>query len=136
MNWFDKTVRGVECRPGTRIEISSGISIIAFPTFHFTETYGYTLYRGAVPAYTYLADTAWHEKLTGRVQAGGKIIIADLNGEPTDPVPVHLTEAEAATRLLPHCPAGTIIYGTHLKRSKIAQHPGIQYLNPGDCINL
>ncbi|TAL30131.1 MAG: hypothetical protein EPN93_20115 [Spirochaetes bacterium] len=101
---------------------------------HFVEAYGFTMHEGASCPLAYSADTLWCESMERIIACGPEIFIVDLNGEPGDPVAVHLSEAELVEKGVPLARAGTRFHGTHLKRNKSSAHPALSYVRAGQSI--
>lgn len=134
--WLESKVECVETGPHEKIELENDLSIRTIPMSHFIETYGFSLYQNERMIFSYFADTLWSDELLPIVKSGPGVILADLNGEPSDPVRLHLSESDLLERALPHCPAGTVFYGTHLKVAKKSGLERIKYVNPGDVIDI
>jgi ribonuclease Z len=103
---------------------------------HFVETYGFTVHEAGRTPLAYSADTLWCPSLERMIAAGPGALLLDLNGEPTDPVPVHLSESELITKGLPIARPETVFVGTHLKHMKTPGHPRIRYASPGMTMTL
>ena len=71
-----------------------------------------------------------------QINESPRIILTDLNGEPTDPSPIHLSENDIIEKLLPISKEKIVYYGTHLKNNKISGNKLIKYVIPGDIIDI
>jgi hypothetical protein len=134
--WIENNIKFIEISSNDEIFIGDDLIIKLFPMFHFIDTWGFSLYKNHKIIITYFADTIWDDKLINQIQLYPKVIISDVNGEPSDPVNVHLTENDIITKILPVCKDNTIIYGTHLKHQKKSFHKNLKYTYPGEIIEL
>ncbi len=103
---------------------------------HFFETFGFILYMEDEPLFSYIADTLWCDSVEQMLLSGPRVILLDLNGEPADPVRVHLSEGEVIEKALPLAAEHTLFYGTHLKKQKFQTHERIRYVQPGEVIEI
>lgn len=136
LQWLSANAEFSVVKPGVEVEPGAGVSILPFSTRHLIETFGFVLRINGAAVFTYLADTLWDDSLIPFLELGSGTVLADMNGEPSDPRPVHMTESDVITFALPHCPAGTVFLGTHLKTQKESRHPGIRYVRPGDRMEI
>lgn len=134
--WIEKNILFIEVTSSDDIMIDSGIKLKFFPMVHFTETSGFSLYQNDKILFSYFADTLWDDALIDQVRLFPEAIIADLNGEPSDPVKIHLSEDDIIAKALPVSKDKTVYYGTHLKYQKKSSHKNIKYVYPGEVIEL
>ncbi len=136
LQWLNTRFEFIELAAGEKADACDGMRVEAHPMEHFVETLGFTLERGDDALLTYLADTIWAPRVGACLKAGARAVIADLNGEPGDNPAVHMSERDAVEHILPLCPEGTVVYGTHLKRNKRSTHPAVRYPVPGEIIEI
>ncbi len=136
LQWLDAHFEFVELAAGEKADACGGIRLETHQMEHFVETLGFTLGRDGQAVLTYLADTIWVPRLGACLNAGAHAVIADLNGEPGDNPVVHMSEQDAIEHILPLCPEGTVVYGTHLKMNKRSAHPAVRYPVPGEIIEI
>lgn len=134
--WIDVNANFIELTQNNDIALDENLKIKSFPMFHFIETWGFSLYNKSEIIFSYFADTMWDDKLIDQIKLLPKVIIADLNGEPTDQVKVHLSENDIITKALPLSKDNIIYYGTHLKYQKESLNKNIHYTYPGEEILL
>jgi hypothetical protein len=125
-----------EIQGNESIDAGDDLHITPFTMDHFIATWGFTAYQNGKALFSYFADTLWNDTLLQQIHLRPKIIIADMNGEPSDPVQVHLSEEDVVAQALPFCGDNTIFYGTHLKHQKRSTHPKIHYVVPGEIIGI
>lgn len=133
-SWIENSFIFNELGPGSNIVIDNNTSLKIFPMHHFIETYGFSLYLNGHIVFTYFADTMWNDDLLNQVKLFPGIILTDLNGEPADPVKVHMSEQDIIEKAIPHSEGKIIYYGTHLKIQKESVHKNIKYVYPGETI--
>lgn len=134
--WMYEKMDFIETAENKNIDIGNNIRITLFPMDHMIATWGFTAYQNGRALLSYFADTLWNDALLQQIRLHPKIIIADMNGEPSDPIQVHLSEEDIVTRALPFCGEDTVFYGTHLKQQKQSAHPKIQYVVPGEVVEI
>ena len=134
--WLQEAMDFVEIADNESIDAGNNIRIIPFPMDHMVLTWGFTAYQDSRALLSYFADTLWNDALLKQIRLNPKIIIADMNGEPSDPVQVHLSEDDVVAQALPFCRDDTTFYGTHLKQQKKSSHPKIRYVAPGEIIEI
>lgn len=101
---------------------------------HSLETYGFTVYRNNRALFAYTADTLWCSSVEEILGTGAGAVLLDMNGEPDDPVPVHMSEKEIIEKGIPLLKRGTTLYGTHLKNRKTSDDERIKYPLTGSMI--
>jgi Cft2 family RNA processing exonuclease len=136
INWIQNNIIFIEIYSNDHIEFDNDISIKIFRMDHFITTFGFSFYKNNEIILSYFADTIWNDELLSQIKLLPNIIITDLNGEPSDPVKVHLSEDDIKTKAIPYCRDKTIFYGTHLKQIKLSHHQNIKYTYPGEIIEL
>jgi phosphoribosyl 1,2-cyclic phosphodiesterase len=136
INWVNENIIFIEINRDDQIELGNDILIKVFQMDHFVTTYGFSCYKNNKIIFSYFADTLWNDELLFQIKLHPKIIIADLNGEPSDPKKVHLSEDDIIAKAIPECEDKTIFYGTHLKQKKLSHHQNIKYAYPGEIIEL
>ncbi len=136
MKWTQENVEFIEASDGNSFEIHNGISMNVFSMYHYSETIGFIISRMEKSILAYFADTLWDERLLEQVNKYPAAVIADLNGEPGDPVKVHMSEEDIISNALPVSGNRTVYYGTHLKYQKESKTGNIMYVKPGDVIEL
>jgi hypothetical protein len=102
--------------------------------FHIVETYGFSFYKNGRIVFSYFADTLWSDELLTQIKLFPELIIADMNGEPSDPGKVHMSEEDLLEKAIPQSEGKITFYGTHLKMQKESKHKNIRYVNPGEII--
>lgn len=130
ISWIEEHIAFNSLFPEKEIRLRS-YSVIPIRMDHFTETYGFILNKRDVPIFAYIADTKWSENVEKIIEISPPIILLDLNGEPDDPVPIHLSEEELIQRGFMLAHAETVFYGTHLKFQKKSNSDKIVYASPG-----
>jgi hypothetical protein len=135
-NWIDDNFLFDELESGSRVEIDNETFLKIFPMNHFIETYGFSFYRKEKINFSYFADTVWSDELISQIKLFPKFIITDLNGEPSDPQKVHLSEEDLIEKGIPNSQGKVMFYGTHLKGQKESSHKQIEYVYPGLVISL
>lgn len=118
------------------IQIDNELVLRPFSMFHFIETWGFSLHNKNMIIFSYFADTIWDVALLDQIKLLPKVIITDLNGEPSDPVKVHLSENDIIKNALPVSNGNVVFYGTHLKHQKESLNKYIKYTHPGEEIVL
>ncbi len=103
---------------------------------HPVETYGFVLYIGERAVFAYTADTLWCDGVDDIIRSGAGVILIDLNGEPDDPRPVHISEKDILERGFPILKPGARFYGTHLKKNKTSSDEKLIYPMPGSIIAI
>ena len=134
--WIEANIKFIELNSEDSIYVDDEIMFKAFPMFHFIETWGFSLYNENRIIFSYFADTIWDDKLFEQIKLFPRAIIIDLNGEPSDPVKVHLSENDIITKVLPVSKENIVFYGTHLKYQKEPLNKIIRYTYPGEVIVL
>lgn len=135
INWLIANFTFVDVNSAETLGISETTKISPIEMTHITETYGFSLYENDILEFCYFADTVWDNNLLKYINQSPKFIIADLNGEATDPVKVHMSDSDIIENVFP-VNSNIIFYGTHLKRQKDSVHKNITFLKPGDTINI
>lgn len=136
IDWIDGNFTFTELSAGAAVGISSDKYLKIFAMKHSAETYGFAFYKDHRIVFSYFADTVWFDELIGQIKMFPDIILTDLNGEPSDPVKVHMTEQDLIENAIPESEGRITFYGTHLKKQKRAGHGKIKYVKPGDVIKL
>lgn len=101
---------------------------------HPLETYGFVAYENERAAFAYTADTLWCGSVEDIIGTGPDAVLLDLNGEPDDPIPVHMREKDIIEKGIPILKPNTTLYGTHLKSNKTGPNERIKYPLPGTVI--
>lgn len=133
--WIDGFITFIDLGPGSTINMKDDTCLKTFSMNHFTETYGFSLRINDKSVFAYFADTLWSDELLSEIKLFPRVILADLNGEPSDPVKVHMSEEDIVKNALPVSGDRIVYYGTHLKRQKWSALGQIKYVQPGDLIN-
>ena len=133
-SWMRESLNFSEIHGNESIDAGDNLHITPFTMDHFIATWGFTIFHEDRAFLSYFADTLWNDTLLQQIHLRPKIIIADMNGEPDDPVQVHLSEEDVVARALPFCGEDTVFYGTHLKMQKWSMHPKIHYVVPGEVV--
>ncbi len=137
IEWVKKNIDFVEISVSQRPEIGlMNYTAELYRMDHSQENYGFVLKDGAKKIFTYISDTKWSHNIESILKERTKVIILDLNGEPGDPKPVHVSEEELIEKGIKLVHSKTIIYGTHLKYMKKSRHPMIRYVEPGMEIEI
>lgn len=102
--------------------------------FHSPETFGFRLGSGGKTV-TYLADSYWDDSLVKYIDDADAVIV-DLNGEKEDKVKIHISEYDLITHALPVIKTGIRFLGTHLRENRVSDNERIQYVKPGDEIDI
>ncbi len=103
---------------------------------HFEENYGFLIKEKNHPILSYISDTVWCKNIETILKQQPKNIIVDLNGEPDDPVHVHLCENEIISKGFELSGSESVFHGTHLKKQKTSSHKNIIYTYPGMEIKI
>lgn len=103
---------------------------------HPFETWGFTIARGGDVSFAYIADTLWNECVETVLKSGPRNVLIDLNGEPGDPIPVHLTEKELLVKIRELKIDKSRFWGTHLKHFKKSAYKKLKYVKPGMVIDI
>lgn len=137
-SWIEENFIFDELKSDERIDIDieNDISLKVFSMNHFTETYGFSFFKNDRIVFSYFADTIWSDELISQIKLFPQIIITDLNGEPSDPQKIHLSEEDLIEKGIPQSQGKVIFYGTHLKKQKESSHKQIKYVYPGLVISL
>ena len=133
--WIRRNCRFVEIAYGKELRTGK-YSMEPYAMDHFTETWGFVLSRDGKALFSYIADTLWCESVRRMIETAPDVVLVDLNGEPDDPVAVHLSEAELIEKGLAAAGPDTIFYGTHLKKQKVRSNERIHYVVPGQVIDI
>ncbi len=133
-DWIEENLTFTEISAGSEIKFDNGISLKFFSMYHIAETYGFALYKNEKIAFSYFADTLWDDKLSEQIKLFPEFIIADLNGEPSDPRKVHMSEDDLLQKAIQLSEGRITFYGTHLKYQKESVIHEIRYVHPGDII--
>jgi len=135
-SWIEDNFIFEELVTDDRIEIDDDNYLKVFPMNHFTETYGFSFFKYDRIVFSYFADTIWSDELISQIKLFPQIIVADLNGEPSDPQKIHMSEQDLIEKGIPHSHGKITFYGTHLKKQKESLHNQIKYVYPGMVISL
>jgi len=133
-DWIENNFIFTEIFSGSEIKLDEENILKIFPMFHMIETYGFSFYKNDRIVFSYFADTLWSDELLHQIKLFPEIILADLNGEPSDPRKVHMSETDIIEKAIPHCEGKITFYGTHLKTQKESAHKNIHYVYPGEVI--
>ncbi len=134
--WIETNIRFIELISTDNIQIDDKVILKPFPMFHYIETWGFVMYYENKAVFSYFADTIWNDELLEQIKLFPEVIIIDLNGEPTDPVKVHLSQEDIMIKALPVSKENIVFYGTHLKYQKEALNNILRYTYPGQEIVL
>ena len=133
-DWMDGNFIFNELDSEGEIHIEQDMYLKIFSMYHLTGTFGFSLYKSGRIAFTYFADTMWNDDLLFQIKLFPEIILVDLNGEPSDPKQIHMSEKDIIEKAIPHSEGRVTFYGTHLKMQKESVHKNIRYVHPGDII--
>jgi len=134
--WFDQYYKFIEVKSNNTYDLGHDVTLEPFAMTHFVETNGFSIYKNGNIIFSYFADTSWSNDLIDQINKSPRIVLTDLNGEPTDPDPVHLSETDIINNLIPISKDNIIYYGTHLKFNKISNNKLIKYVLPGEIIEI
>jgi len=135
-NWIDNNFIFVELAADSSINIDSETYLNIISMNHFVETFGFSFYRKEKIIFSYFADTLWSDELIRVIKLFPQVIITDLNGEPSDPQKIHMSEQDLIEKGIPHSEGKIQFYGTHLKKQKESSCDQIRYVYPGQSILL
>lgn len=135
IEWIKKNVDFINITNITKIKMHKYYAKL-FKMDHFEETYGFILKDKDENVFSYVADTKWSQNIIDLLKEKPKKIILDLNGEPDDPVSVHLKENEIIEMGFNLVSPETVFYGTHLRYERESQNEKIYYVKPGMEINI
>ncbi len=135
-NWIDSNFIVVELKADSSIDLDDVTKLKIISMNHFVETCGFSLYRKDKIIFSYFADTLWSDELITTIKLFPQIIITDLNGEPSDPKKIHMSEQDLIENGIPHSEGKIQFYGTHLKKQKEPSCDQIRYVYPGQVILL
>ena len=134
-DWIREHINYVELKSNREININTRYRLTPIKMFHSPETYGFVLECEGKKT-VYIADTYWKDSLIEYFRDADAVLI-DLNGEETDTAKVHVSENDLEQYALPNLKNRDIkFYGTHLKTDKTSGNKNIQYLTPGDIIEV
>ena len=120
---------------GKKINLDKQYKLTPVKMFHSPDTYGFVLETGGKKT-VYFADTYWDDSLLAYIDDADSVLI-DLNGEKSDGAKIHISESDLVQYALPKIKNKNIkFYGTHLKENKISGNKQIQYLIPGEEIEV
>ncbi|MCU0847616.1 MAG: MBL fold metallo-hydrolase [Spirochaetes bacterium] len=136
MEWLGRNAEFIELRPGDRAGVGGGLILEALEMHHFIETIGYTIRLGNEAKFTYLSDTLWDDGFLVHLSQGQAAVLADMNGEPEDPVNIHMSERDIIEKVSCRLGQNTVFYGTHLKKNKESGYKNIIYIRPGDLLEV
>lgn len=134
--WIEINIRFIELISTDYIKIDDKIMLKPFSMFHFIETWGFVMHYENKIIFSYFADSIWDDKLLEEIKLFPKVIIMDLNGEPTDPVKVHMSQEDVIIKVFPVSKENILFYGTHLKYQKESLSNILRYTYPGQEIVL
>lgn len=135
IRWIEDNMDFINISGRNEISIA-GLNLKLFPTEHSIETYGFVANDRTENLFAYIPDTKWSGKIERILKEKPHKIILDLNGEPDDPVPVHLSERDITEKAFNIVKPETIFYGTHLKYKKESRCDRIKYVHPGMEIEI
>lgn len=134
-NWIKEHIIYQEIINRKEIKIDTQYKLTPVKMFHSPETYGFVLESGGNKT-VYIADTYWDDSLLEYIKDADSVLI-DLNGEKSDKAKIHISEYDLEQYAFPNIKKKDIkFYGTHLKKNKISKNKNIQYLRPGDEIEI
>jgi hypothetical protein len=136
IKWIENNIQFHEISDDALSFRDDEISFQFFKLYHSIETWGFSIYYNGEISFSYFPDTVWNDDLVEQIKLHPKIIIADMNGERTDPVQVHLSEDDIFDKAIKPGDNKTIFYGTHLKYQKKSKNKNIKYAYPGEIIEL
>jgi ribonuclease BN (tRNA processing enzyme) len=137
-SWIKENIVFTEISHSESVWIGHEFEITPFPVFHLVETLAFKISRNSIinNDFIYLADSKWDDALLNYISDRKYIILCDMNGEPTDPVQIHISEQDILDKALPAIDIDTKVIGTHLKKNKTSQHRRIVYAESGDEIDI
>jgi len=136
IKWINDNMQFIKVDENIIIELSK-YNATLYKMDHFEETYGFILEKNEQYILSYIADTKWCSNVEKIILKYPKYIIIDLNGEPDDPVYIHLSEKEIIEKVLNKKSINTTFLGTHLKYQKeISINKCIKYVYPGMVIEI
>lgn len=136
INWINENMKFIQINENIIIKLSK-YNATFYKMDHFEETYGFILEKNNKNILSYIADTKWCSNVESIILKYPKYIIIDLNGEPDDPVYIHLSEKEIIEKVLNKKSINTTFLGTHLKYQKnISLNKCIKYVYPGMVIEI
>ncbi|MDY6934472.1 MAG: MBL fold metallo-hydrolase [Spirochaetota bacterium] len=135
ISWVRETIEFINISDRTEITLNDHTARL-FKMEHMVETYGFILKEENENVFSYIADTKWSQGITDLLKEKPQIVILDLNGEPDDPVPIHLHEDEIIEKAINLVSDETVFYGTHLKCDKISTNKRIHYVKAGMEIEI
>jgi hypothetical protein len=133
--WIKEHLIYQETVSGKKIKLGKQYKLTPAKMFHSPETYGFMLETGGKKT-VYIADTYWDDSLLKYIKDADSVLI-DLNGEMSDKAKIHVSEYDLEQYAFPNIKNKNIkFYGTHLKVNKISRNKNIQYLIPGEEIEV
>ena len=137
VEWMKRNVRFVEIDASGKPILIDGYETFLFRLEHMMETYGFLLsHPQGGASFAYVADTLWCGALQAVIEAKPKLVLIDLNGEPGESKPVHLSYDELKEKGLPISGSETTFIGTHLRKSFITTDHRIVCSEPGMQVML
>lgn len=134
--WMEKFVKFIPVDGDSEHALIDGTVSRFYRMKHPFETWGFTVSSGTRTRLFYTADTLWNENIEKVLKLGPENVLIDLNGEPDDPVPVHLSEKELLSKIGEMKITGTRFWGTHLKCEKKKRAGILRYVKPGTVIRI
>lgn len=134
MEWMKKNVQFITIDGNTEHCLTGDTVSRFYRMKHPFETWGFTIARGNEVCFAYIADTLWNENIEAVLKLNPRNVLIDLNGEPGDPIPVHLSEKELLGKIKELKTGKTRFWGTHLKRDKKSPGGTLRYVKPGMVI--
>lgn len=132
VTWMDRYVRFIETDASGKPVLMDGYETLLFRLDHMMETYGFLLSLPQSGAhFAYVADTLWCGAVQTIIETKPKLVLIDLNGDPGDVKPVHLSNNELVEKGLPISGNNTLFVGTHLRRRFQAKDHRIVCSEPG-----
>lgn len=136
LQWLERNGQFIEIEHGSIFELSATVIVSFFELNHFTETYGFEVRQKKKAPFVYIADTMWCDSIADVLHKKPGHVLLDMNGEPDDPVQVHLSENDLIKKALPLTGQETMYYGTHLKTDKFSKLDQLIYVQPGQLIDV
>ncbi|CAB5105109.1 Ribonuclease Z (EC [Olavius algarvensis associated proteobacterium Delta 3] len=137
IKWMKEFCTFLEINETSKPKLVNGFETTIFKLDHLIDTYGLFLAReGNSIDFAYVADTRWCESLHRMLTHKPQVVLIDLNGTDSDPVPVHLSIKDLQEKAIPITGEKTTYFGTHLKKEFHSTISCVRCAKPGDEINL
>ncbi len=136
LEWLERNGQFIEIEHGSVFELSPTVIVSFFELNHSDETYGFEVRQKKKTPFVYIADTLWCDSIADVLKKKPNHVLLDMNGEPDDPVKVHLSEDDLIEKAFPITGQETIYYGTHMKADKLSKLDQLIYAQPGQIIEV